>query len=208
MAQLAAGWRVRAQPDCHKCVAADSEDQLQAASQQGFQHGVPRASEAEPWHELPHQGEASTTMLLPSPSAEWPVRSRMERVISRDSTHAAVPCCGSFECKAQSTEQPRKDAISTSCVTQYSQHSHGQSCCTYDAAHPAGSKLSLQLPPTWLAPVQVTFQPLQQAFCSDVIEFTCSNGSFWVRVTACLPAVGLQVRLLASAEPAMHNMLS
>lgn len=56
--------------------------------------------------------------------------------------------------------------------------------------------------------MQVTFQPLQQAFCSDVIEFTCSNGTFWVRVTACLPAVGLQVRRLALAGPVMHCIVS
>ena len=56
--------------------------------------------------------------------------------------------------------------------------------------------------------MQVTFQPLEQTFCSDVIEFTCSNGTFWVRVTACLPAVGLQVRQLALAGPALHNTVS
>ena len=56
--------------------------------------------------------------------------------------------------------------------------------------------------------MQVTFQPLEQAFCSDVIGFTCNNGTFWVRVTACLPAVGLQVRQLALAGPAMHTIVS
>ena len=44
--------------------------------------------------------------------------------------------------------------------------------------------------------VQVTFQPVQQASCGDVIEFRCSSGTFWVRVAACLHAVGLSVRQL------------
>ena len=91
MAQLAAGWGVCAQPGCQECVTADPEDQLQAASQQGVQHGVPCASEAEPWHELPHQGEASNSLQLLSHSAEWPVQSRMERAVSCDSTHTAFP---------------------------------------------------------------------------------------------------------------------